>query len=230
MLHLQLRWTLIAFGSCIDLASYGSMMRFAGPSAKPYHIAIAQICYYRPRLFIHEITTVMTEYVVAKNRQLQDAGYKTMSMVLDPCNGGKPMKRPRRYSLGWLYAEGVRFWGSKDEALELFAMSVQVGGDVFFCTDEVRAKENRRRATNRGNVYAPTVNTSVLPLEHMFTSAYINNIEEHSRRRPQAEGFGGSFLLDAEQTPKFCPPGIHLKGAASPPTPQTCLFIRRSKI
>ena len=43
-LYKQIRWTLVDFGSCcIDFASFGSMMRFAGPSAKPYHIAIAQI-------------------------------------------------------------------------------------------------------------------------------------------------------------------------------------------
>ena len=130
------------------------------------------------------------------------------------------MKRPRRYSAGWLEDMGVKFSGSKEEALALFARMCLVGGDVFLCTDELRAKENRERSAHHGNVYPQTTDTTSVPLEHMFTPSYISNIEDHVRLRPEYEGFGGSFSWTQNSRLSFALQVSTRRAPTSPPTPK----------
>ena len=102
-LHARKRWTLLQGGSqCVDYSMRGPQMRHIGESTLPFLVWVAEICFMLPLLIIHEITSIKTEDLIVGNRRLIQAGYKGITIVLDTFWGGKPMKRPRRFTGMWL--------------------------------------------------------------------------------------------------------------------------------
>ena len=162
--------------------------------------------YYRPRCFAHEITKVGTDRLMTEHEGLQRTVYKTMTFELDPPRIGKPNKRPRRVSCGWLAVEGVRFHGSENEFWELMARKCVVNGSIFFTMDDERALEDRERAALHKNYIR---HDGHVGLEYQFTSKTHATIEQHCDLRGTHQGIDGAFLLDAEHTPKFSTPGPH---------------------
>ena len=105
--------------SCVDHAMYGKLQRSLGPTGTPFQIFIAAICTFRPHFFLTEITAVQTEYLVVSGTRLKENGYLSMTLILCPTRNGEPSKRSRRYFVGCLDGEGVRFHETAHEREEL---------------------------------------------------------------------------------------------------------------
>ena len=100
VLHEQLRWTHIEAGtSCTDYSCLGPQTRGAGHTAKTFHVVVAEIAYFLPKSFHHEITAVGTDDLIKGNKRLQDAGYEVWSIKVCPTRMGKPKKRERFFQV-----------------------------------------------------------------------------------------------------------------------------------
>ena len=205
------RLTVLDMGSsCVDHSMYGGKQCFSGFSTGSFLIAVAEIIEYRPDCFAHEITPVKTEYLIKGNADLKKAGYIIFTVVLCPTQGGKPMKRPRRHSFGYL-GQNINFSGTVDECINLFLRRAVASGNIYFVLDDDRAAENLERAALRGNFYPPGVDPGSIPLHRMLSVGTVDIVDEHMALKPLCQGPDGVFLCDAEQHSKFSTPGFQFK-------------------
>jgi hypothetical protein len=143
---------------------------------------------------------------MTENKDLKEAGYRVITIVLCPTKNGRPYKRPRRHSFGRLEF-CVEFLGSVEELELLFTRSVVLSGSIFFFMDDERAQESLQRARLHVSYFASDDHCATLPLEKMFEVGTVRKVQEHNDFRATHMGLDGTFILDAEQTPKFSSPG-----------------------
>ena len=156
----QARWTHVEWGSqCIDFSSFGRGQRHCGPSTKPFLITVGELCIKRPLSWSHEITPQKTETLMTENKDLKEAGYRVITIVLCPTKNGRPYKRPRRHSFGWLEF-CVEFLGSVEELELLFTRSVVLSGSIFSLW---MAKGRRRICSEPDCMAATSLRTIIVP-------------------------------------------------------------------
>ena len=186
---------------CTDFASYGPKLGLAGVTAEGFYILMSLIRGKRPAVFFHEITAQRTKGLV--DGELRDI-YNMIEGVVCPTRGGKPMKRPRRYTFAY-DGDRLDFAGSFDEFLEFFSAAVVTNGDCFFVDDNARLIEAFQRAASNGHHMHPS--STHVPLEYQIGSKTYSIYADHMSKREQRQGPDGAYLFDLEQNEKFSPGG-----------------------
>lgn len=185
---------------CVDFAAYGHRKGMLGSTAPSFYIFIAKIRTCLPDFFVHEITEVGTDGIMAA--EIGDL-YGIIEGVICASDNGKPMKRPRRFTYGWRLGR-VKFSGSFSEFMHYFQKSMSATASCFFVMEQERQVELLRRAARNGH---HTDDASSLVMENLFLPATLKNLQEHMKLQPMRQGNDGSYFIDAEQTPKFCAGG-----------------------
>ena len=101
----------IAGTSCEDFSRYGKRKGVQGPRMKAFLCMCAIIKEQRPSFLVFE--NVESSPLTLLSDHLGDL-YGFMSGIFSPLDLGWPVRRPRRYSFGWLKTE-FRFLGSWDD-------------------------------------------------------------------------------------------------------------------
>jgi hypothetical protein len=158
----------------------------------------------------HEITAVGTSNLIKGNNRLKEAGYRSISVFLNPLDAGKPMKRRRLYSFVWLEEFGVVFHGNEAECAELFKRSIRISGDAFFFLDDDRAADNQERAADKGNHFEDLEACKTLPVHKMYPAKTVSIFDAHAKLRESHKGLCGNFICDGEQWPSRSTPGYYL--------------------
>ena len=201
------RLTGFEFGStCVDFSRRGRQQGLFGSSVVAFMIMIRLIVTLLPSCFWHEITDQSTEDIIKSCKDLIEAGYRVFSIVMDPIMWGKPVKRPRRYSFGWL-TKLWTFHGSEDNMKSLLRRSCDCTAEVFFCQDSDRAQENFDRACHHRNHFPSAQACVDMPLEMMYLPKTVSKINDHLSLKEQFQGSRGELCCDAEQGPSFSTPG-----------------------
>ena len=111
--------------------------------------------------------------------------YGVIEVHINPVQHGKPNKRPRRMTFGWL-ASHIDFHGNTNEFEALIARKTMVNGDVFFVDEIGRDIECRQMAANQLNFVhgtMPYASAANLPLEYFFEPRTMEIIGEHEEEK-----------------------------------------------
>jgi hypothetical protein len=114
----------------------------------------------------------------------------------------KPRNRGRRLTFC------ADFYGNVQELLGFFKRSMKMEGEAYFMLDHDRAEDNQERAALNKNYYNSVDECMNLPLHEMYPAKTCLKIEQHEKFRLTHQGQSGSFICDAEHSPKFSTPGL----------------------
>ncbi|CAE7249186.1 unnamed protein product [Symbiodinium microadriaticum] len=143
----------IAGTSCEDFSRYGKRKGIQGPRMKAFLCMCAIIKEQRPSLLVFE--NVESSPLTLLSDHLSDL-YGFMSGIFSPLDLGWPVRRPRRYSFGWLKTE-FRFLESWDDfAATMFKTDLpELTADDFLLAPKAeRLDYMKRLAEIQGHFFA----------------------------------------------------------------------------
>ena len=191
---------------CVDFAAYGKKRCMVGPSAVGFYVFTGELLKNLPKTFITEITVPQTAGLMQ-----QEVGhvYNVLEIEINPPGIGKPKKRPRRYTFGWLLRH-VLFSGSAQDFWNLFGRKVILSGEIYFTDEETRKEETFEMARKQQN-FLENVNGDLevanIPWEYLMKPRSLEILDEHLAHQAELQGSNGAYIFDVEQTFGFCKGG-----------------------
>ena len=185
---------------CKDFATYGGQKRLSGPTAVPFYSFCSLMRSKKPKMWKHEITAVGTKDLM--QAELGDL-YQIQSVVFDTIRGGRPMKRPRRITIGVIKEPGARLHGNLDQFIECYRTTLELSGDVFLIHEEERKQEMGAMAKRAKNFHSAS-QALTLPWEYYSSAGVMSNFRDHEAALEANCGTDGTFIFDVEHTPEFC--------------------------
>jgi hypothetical protein len=193
----------IAGTDCRHHSVRGNHAGWAGPSARPFWIWVADIRKWRPAIVLHELTKHNHGLLEKLHSALADL-YEIVPIDA-PCPSrlGFPSTRERSITFMFL-RNSVVFMGSSADFWRLCARSVNISSEVFFMdvAGELRCRQD---AAARHHFHHPE--GQVPKLEHVLTTPQFDRFQKYMIKSKSHCSLDGTFVCDVDQEPQFCTSG-----------------------